>query len=310
MDNNTSGVFQLKWYSEYVRRKDLLLMLLPPMVFFAVFNYVPMAGIVIAFKDFSISSGIVGSPWCGLQNFRDLFINDQFMLSLKNTLVISILKLFFGFLAPILLALLLNELRINWFKRTIQTVTYLPYFFSWVVLGGIFIMLFSTGGPVNTIAKHVYGEPIAFMTNSYWFLFIIVATAVWQTVGYGAIIYLAALSGISPTLYEAAVVDGADRWQQTVHITIPSLMPTIITMFILSLGGILNAGFDQIFNMYNPMVYGVSDILDTYALTLLQDMNYSLGTAVGLFKSFVGMFLIVFSNFLVRKISKDEHGIW
>lgn len=310
MQNDKCPPHHGKWYAQYARNSDLLLMILPAMLFFAIFNYIPMAGIAVAFKDFSISSGIVGSPWSGIQNFRDLFISDQFTLALRNTLVISTLKLFFGFFAPILLALLLNELRLDWFKRSIQTVSYFPHFFSWVVLGGIFIMLFSTNGPVNILAKHVYGGTIPFMTSPYWFLCIVIATAVWQTVGYGAIIYLAALSGISPSLYEAAVVDGADRWQQTRHITIPCLMPTIITLFILSLGGVLNAGFDQIYNMYNPMVYGISDILDTYALTLLQDMDYSLGTAVGLFKSIVGMFLIVSSNYLARKLSKDEHGVW
>ena len=310
MDNKTSGVCQLKWYSEYVRRKDLLLMLLPPIMFFAVFNYVPMAGIVIAFKDFSISSGIVGSPWCGLQNFRDLFINDQFILSLKNTLVISILKLFFGFFAPIILAILLNEVRLSWYKRTIQTLTYMPFFFSWVILGGVFLMVFNRPGPINSFLVIMGFDPISFLSTPGWFIFVLIITGIWQTVGYGAVIYLAALSGIDPTLYEAAVVDGAGKLRQITHITIPCLMPTIITLLILSLGGVLNAGFDQIYNMYNPMVYEASDIIDTYVMRRLMNMDYSLATAAGLFKSVVGLLLIVGANSLAKKMSKGEQGVW
>jgi putative aldouronate transport system permease protein len=298
------------WYASYVKHRGKLAMLGLPFLLLAVFNYIPMAGVVIAFKDFRMSAGIVASPWNGLENFRRLFLGADFLLALRNTLVISLLKLGLGFGAPIALALLLNELRANWYKRTVQTLTYLPHFISWVVLGGIFLMVFAVDGPLNALVKSMGGQPIPFLTSNGWFIFILIATAIWQSVGYGSVIYLAALAGIDPQLYEAATVDGAGRWKQTLHITIPSLVPTIITLFILSLGGVLNAGFDQIFNMYSVPVYGVADILDTYVLRRLISMDYSLATAAGLFKSFVGMGLVIGANALAKWLSKGEQGVY
>lgn len=298
------------WYRPYVKHRQLFLLLLPALVFFLIFSYIPMAGIVVAFKNYNVSDGIMGSPWCGLDNFKRLFLGSDFQLALRNTVIISALRTLFGFSAPIILALCLNELRINWFKRGIQTFTYLPHLFSWVTLGGIFLMVFSTDGPVNVIAKSIYGEPIPFMTSDYWFIFILISTAIWQGIGYGAVIYLASLAGIDPTLYEAAVVDGAGRWKQTLHITLPCLIPTIITLLILSLGQVLNAGFDQIYNMYSSSVYDVSDIIDTYVLRRLETMDYALGTAAGVFKSFVGMMLVVSANWMAKRMSKGEQGVW
>jgi putative aldouronate transport system permease protein len=285
-------------------------MAIPALLFFIVFNYVPMAGLVIAFKDYVMSDGIFGSAWAGLDNFARLFGSTDFPRAIRNTLVISLLRLLCGFFAPVLLAILLNELRLNLYKRAVQTLTYLPYFFSWVILGGIFMMLFGAGGPVNQFVMLLGAKPVSFLTDGAWFITVLVATGIWQGAGWGAVVYLAALSGINPQLYEAATVDGASRWQQTVHITLPSLIPTMVALFILSLGGILTAGFDQIYNMYNPMVFDVADIIDTYVLRRMFGLDLSLATAAGLFKSVVGLILVVGSNFVARKLSKGEHGVW
>jgi putative aldouronate transport system permease protein len=268
-----------------------------------------MGGIVIAFKELRLNLGILHSPWNGVENFRTLFASQDFLRALRNTVVISMLRLSVGFFAPIALALLLNEVRVGWFKRTVQTASYLPHFFSWVILGGMCLLLFSLHGPVNALLGHLGLGPVEFLTHDSWFLVTLIATGIWQAVGYGAVIYLAALAGISPTLYEAAMVDGAGRWQQLRHITLPALTPTMVTLFILSLAQILNAGFDQIYNMYNPMVYDVADILDTYVLRRLLAMDYGLATAADLFKSVVGLVLIVSVNSIVRRVSRGEQGI-
>lgn len=294
----------------HARHTGLLLMLLPGLIYFFIFHYVPMYGLTIAFKDFRMAEGIIGSPWNGLESFRYLFSSEDFPIALRNTVVISLLRLTFGFMAPIVLALMLNELRIAWYKRTIQTLTYIPHFLSWVILGGIFLMMFSNRGPINQVLSLFNISPVNFLSEDGWFLFVLIVTGIWQSAGYAAVIYLAALAGIDPGLYEAATVDGAGRWRQTLHITIPSLIPTIITLFILNLGHILNAGFDQIYNMYNPMVYDVSDIIDTYVLRRLQTMDFSLATAAGLFKSVVGLVLIVLVNAAANRLSDGEQGVW
>jgi len=294
----------------YRRHRGLLLMLVPGLLFFLIFSYVPMTGLAIAFKEYRMSLGILQSPWCGLDNFRRLLVGGEFLQALRNTLLISVLRLGFGFFAPVILALLLNEIRVAWYKRTIQTLTYMPFFFSWVILGGILLMLFRTDGPINAVVKLFGGEPIPFLTSDGWFLFVLVTTGIWQTVGYGAVIYLAALAGINPTLYEAATVDGAGRWQQTWRITLPCLVPTMVVLLILSVGRFLSAGFDQIYNMYNPLVYDSADIIDTYVLRRLTSMDFSVATAAGMFKSVVGMMLIVVTNALARRASGGEQGIW
>jgi putative aldouronate transport system permease protein len=298
------------WYAKYVKQRSLLTMLAITFSFLIVFKYIPMGGVLIAFKDFRMTEGIFGSPWNGIENFQRLFMGPDFLLALRNTIYISVMRLGFGFLAPVVLALLLNEIRLSGYKRGIQSLTYMPYFISWVILGGIFLMLFAVDGPVNTLVQAMGGEPIPFMTHPAWFVFILIASGIWQGVGYGSVIYLAALSGIDPQLYEAAVVDGAGRWKQTLYITLPCLIPTMITLFILSLGGILNAGFDQIFNMYNINVAGVSEILDTYVLRRLISMDYGLATAAGLFKSLVGMGLVIGANSLAKLLTKGEQGVW
>lgn len=316
------------------RTRDLWLMILPCILFFLVFHYAPMYGAIIAFKDYRVQQGIFGSQWVGLANFAKLFSEDEFPRALRNTVIISLLRLSFGFVAPIVLALMLNEVRKQWYKRTIQTVTYLPYFLSWVILGGIFALVFSADGPVNNALNDGFGffhwlwyqgsslfvanpapyqsitVKIPFLEHPAWFLFVLILTGIWQSVGYGAVIYLAALSGINPQLYEAAMIDGANRWKQTLHVTLPALVPTIITLFILNVGHILNAGFDQVYNMHKPLVYEWSDIIDTYVLRQLELLNFSVGTAAGLFKSVVGLGMIVLVNSIARRMSDNELGVF
>jgi putative aldouronate transport system permease protein len=285
-------------------------MVLPVMLFFLIFNYLPMAGLVIAFKEYVIADGMFGSKWVGLDNFARLFASEDFPRAIRNTLVISCLRLGFGFFAPVILALMLNEVRISWYKRWVQTLSYLPHFFSWVILGGIFLMIFGTTGPANQLLKLAGAEPVNFLTRDGWFLTVLILTGIWQSVGWGAIIYIAALSGINPQLYEAATIDGANRWQQTLSITLPCLVPTMITLFILSLGQFLTTGFDQVYNMYNPLVFDVADIVDTYVLRRMFGLELSLATAAGLFKSGVGLVLVVGANALARKASGGEQGVW
>lgn len=289
---------------------SLWLMMLPGVLLIFVFHYIPMYGLSIAFKDFRMDLGILASPWIGLDHFARLFGSEEFLRALRNTLVISLLHLSLGFCAPLVLAILLNEVRLQGYKRGVQTLTYLPHFFSWVILGGIVLMVLAMDGPVNALLAALGTERIQFLTSDGWFLFTLIASGVWQGAGFGSVVYLAALSGISPSLYEAATVDGANRWQQVRHITLPSLKPTIVVLFILSLGGVLNAGFDQIYNLYNPLVYDVADILDTYVLRRLQTMDYSLGAAAGCFKAVVGFTLILLANTLARRLSGGEQGLW
>lgn len=301
---------QPRFLATVMRHRDLLLMFLVPAALLAVFCYLPMYGAIIAFKEFRMGEGVFGSAWNGLENFARLFTGADFLRALGNTLFISVLRMVTGFFAPILLALMFNEVRIGWYKRSVQTLTYLPFFFSWVILGGMFKIIFSMDGPVNAVVAACGGQPIQFMADKTWFLVILIVTGIWQGVGYGAVIYLAALAGISPTLYEAAMVDGAGRWRQMLHITLPSLVPTMVVLLILSLGGLLNAGFDQIYNLYNPMVYQTSDIIDTYVLRRMVTMDYGLATGAGLFKGVVGLMLIVGANRLANRMSGGEQGVW
>lgn len=295
---------------DYAKHSALFAMLALPLALLFLFCYVPMPGLALAFKNYSISDGILGSSWCGFDNFTQLFGNRDFFKSICNTLLISLLRILTGTFAPVILALMLNEVRSSFLKRGFQTMTYMPYFFSWVVLGGIFLMLLSGGGPVNAAIRWFGAQPIPFLTDKTMYISFVIISGIWQTVGYGSVIYLAALSGVNPVLYEASDIDGASRWQQTWHITIPNLMPTIITLFILSLGSVLSAGFDQIYNTYNPTVYEVADIVDTYVVRRTFGMDYSLATAAGLFKSAVGMILVITVNHVSKKMSKGEQGVW
>jgi ABC-type polysaccharide transport system, permease component len=300
----------MTWLRLYKKHRYLLLMLLPPILYFLLFRYVPMYGVILAFKNYRFLDGIFGSAWNGLDNFHTLFNGRDFPRAFRNTIILSTLKLIFGFPAPIILALLLNELRIIVFKRIVQTVSYLPHFLSWVVLAGVFMEIFSpTRGIVNYVIQWFGGEPIFFFGDRDWFRTLLVSTEVWKTVGWGSIIYLAALSGIDPSLYEAAVVDGANRWRQVWHITLPAMMPVITIMFILAVGGIINDDFDQVFNFYNPAVYEVGDVLSTYTYRLgITEMKYALATASGLFVNVIAFALIILTNKITKRFS--DYGIW
>jgi len=288
----------------------LYLFFLVPACLLFIFNYVPMYGVLIAFKKFRIASGILGSPWNDFQNFKDFFATPFFLRILRNTVIISLQRLVFGFPAPIILALLLNEVNHMPFKRVVQTISYLPHFMSWVVLAGIIIEVLS---PQRGLVGVIYGllgmDAPNLMNSRAFFRPMLIATGIWQSVGWGTIIYLAAISSIDPEMYEAAEIDGASRLQRAAHITIPSLVPVIIILFILSIGGILNAGFDQIFNLYSPLVYEVADIIDTYVYRVgITEMRFDYSTAVGLFKNAIGIVLLLGTNLVTRRFS--EYGIW
>ncbi|MFC4778162.1 ABC transporter permease [Paenibacillus sp. GCM10023252] len=277
-------------------------MLALPFLFALIFNYIPMFGIVIAFQDYKPWLGIRGSEWVGLDHFRLIFTLDGPTV-IWNTLAISSMKIVFGLITPLTFALLLNEVRVEGYKRSIQTLVYLPHFLSWVILGGILIDLLNPdGGLMNRMIGALGFDPIFFLGDGNWFRFTVVVSDLWKEFGFGAIIFLAAILSIDPSLYEAAEVDGANRWKHTVHITLPSLVPMIIVVGTLSLGNILNAGFDQIFNLYNPLVYNKGDIIDTYVYRNgLESGQFSFGTAFGLFKSIIATILIAVSYRIAYK---------
>ncbi len=281
------------------------LMLLPAVLLVLVFSYGPMLGIVIAFQKYNPVQGFFRSPWVGLDNFRYVALLPDTFQVLWNTVFIALLKIVAGFGIPIVVALLLNEVRSTRFKRTVQTVIYLPHFLSWVILAGILIDILSpSSGIVNQIIKVLGGRPIFFLGQAQWFRWTLVLSDVWKEFGFGTVIYLAALTGIDPTLYEAAVIDGAGRWRRMVSITLPGISSTIILLATLSLGNVLNAGFEQVFNLYSPIVYSTGDIIDTFVYRLgLLDAQYGVASAVGLFKSLVSFVFIVVSYRLAYRLA-------
>jgi len=289
---------------------DLYLLLVPGICFLLLFKYTPMYGISIAFQDFNIFDGMAASPWVGFEHFERLFTSSDFSLVLRNTVIISLLKLVILFPLPIIVAILLNELKNMAFKRSIQTVIYLPHFLSWIIVSGLFIDLLSVhGGIVNKWLEQLGFAPIAFFMNNDYFRSVLVATAGWKETGWSTIVYLAAFSTIDPGLYEAARMDGASRFRQIWHITLPGIAPIIVLMFILRLGSLFEAGTEQILAMYNPTVYKVSDVIGTYVYRVgMGRQEYSFTTAVGLFESVIGFILVISGNYLSRKYLK--RGIW
>jgi putative aldouronate transport system permease protein len=286
-------------------RLPLHIMLLPSLAILAVYSYWPMAGIMIAFEKYIPTKGTFGSPWVGWRNFEYLFELPDTKRVIINTLLIASMKVIVGLIVPLVVSLLLNEVRKNAFKRMVQTLVYLPHFLSWVILGGILIDLLSpSNGIVNQILVMFGIKPIYFLGENSWFRFVLVSSDVWKEFGFNTIVYLAALTGINPSLYEAADIDGANRLQQTWYVTLPGIMPIAILMVTLSIGNILNAGFDQIFNLYSSPVYESGDIIDTlvYRLGILQ-AQYGLATAVGLLKSTVSLFLISSSYYLAYRFA-------
>lgn len=295
----------------YVKQRYLFFLLSFALVWTIIFRYGPMYGVIIAFKEYRIFDGVLGSEWVGLDHFVRMFSGTTaFGEVFFNTLFISLYRVIFGFPGPIILALLLNEIYHLRFKRVVQTISYLPHFLSWVVVSGLVIQILSPStGMVNSIIKALGGSPIYFLTSNFWFVSVLITSGIWKSVGWGSIIYLAAITSIDPQLYEAAIIDGASKSRQVWHITIPSIMPVIIILFILNIGDILDAGFDQIFNLYNPAVYDVADIIDTYVYRVgLVELNFSFSAAVGLFKNVIGLILVI----IVNRIAKifGEYGIW
>ncbi len=280
------------------------LMLLPGMIMLFLFVFVPLFGSLMAFQNYVPAKGIFGSKWVGLDNFEFIFSLPDSRQVFVNTLVIAFAKLIFNIIVPVSFAILLNEITVGICKKFFQTVVYLPHFLSWVVLATVVTNMFSLSGPFNALVTAFGGEPVQFLADNNWFRQVIVATDVWKEFGYNSVVYLAALTGIDLGLYEAASIDGANRFEQTLHITLPSLMPTIILMTALNLGNILNAGFDQIFNLYNPIVYETGDIIDTYVYRIgMVERQYSIGTAVGLFKSVISFLLIMGANKGAKKLT-------
>lgn len=282
-------------------------MLLPVVLYYLVFYYAPMYGVIIAFKDFTPSQGIWASPWVGLNWFKDFFNSFYSWRIIRNTFLINFYDVLFGFPAPIILALFLNELTSEKFKRWAQTVSYMPHFISVVVTVGLVLNFTAQDGLFNSLITMFGGTPIPFMTDPRWFRTIYVGSGIWQSLGWGSIIYLAALTNIDPTLYEAATVDGAGRWNRLFHITLPGIAPVIIIMLILRVGTMMAIGYEKIILMYNPMLYETADVISTfvYRKGLLQ-MNYSFSAAVDLFNSLINFILLVSVNQISKKLQSTS----
>ncbi|ACS98881.1 ABC transporter permease [Paenibacillus sp. JDR-2] len=277
-------------------QKHYYLMLLPGMVWLVMFSIVPMFGILMAFQNYNPGSGLFKSEWVGLENFKYMFQLNDSKTVIRNTLIIAVGKIVLNLIVPLVFAILLNELRNLRYKKLVQTVVYLPHFLSWVIMSTIVIGIFGYYGVVNTVFGYFGADPKLFMADAGIFRQLIVGTDVWKEFGYNAIIYLAALTGVNPNLYEAAAIDGANRWQLIRHVTLPALITTVVLLGVLSLGNVLNANFDQVYNLYNPLVYSTGDVLDTWVYRLgLQNLQFSLATAAGLFKSVISFVLIYIS---------------
>lgn len=290
---------------KWKRELPLVLMLIPAAILVAIYSYGSMVGTVIAFQKFNMANGLFGSEWVGLKNFQNLFSMPDFGQVIFNTVVISLAKMVLGIIVPVVFALLLNEVSRTGIKRTYQTMVYLPHFLSWIILAGIFNDIFSpSSGVVNQLLGYLGVDPIFFLGDQTWFPITMIITDVWKSFGFGSVIYLAALTGIDQNLYEAAQIDGANRIKQTIHITLPGILSTIVLMTVLSMANILNGGFDQIYNLYSPAVYTTGDILDTFVFRLgIENAQHALSTAAGLFKSGVSLVFIVASYKLADRFA-------
>lgn len=293
-----------------LRNRWMYYMLAPGVLYFLIFKYAPMWGVLIAFQDYSPFTGFLGSPWIGFEHFRTFFGEPQFWMLFKNTLVLAVYNIVFFFPLPIVIALLLNEIRVEAYKRTVQSFIYIPHFISWVVVVGLAYILFTTeGGILNELIAAYGGEKINFLLNQEWFRTMIVGEMIWKETGWGTILFLAALAGVDPQLYEAARIDGAGRWKQMVHVTLPAIRSTIVILLILRLGSFLDVGFEQIFLMLNPMNREVGEVFETYVYERgIQQGDFSYSTAVNLFKSAIGIVLVVGANYLAKKMG--EEGIY
>ncbi|RCX20485.1 carbohydrate ABC transporter membrane protein 1 (CUT1 family) [Fontibacillus phaseoli] len=296
----------------FYKQIDLQLMVIPALILIFIFSYIPMYGILMAFQDYKIGRSFSSSPWVGFKHFSYFFHSPEFGMVMRNTIVISLLKFFIGFPAPILLALMLNEVRRMAFKRVVQTITYLPHFMSWVILGGLVsAMLAVDNGSINMLLQKLnfIGQPINFLSLPEYFWGILVTTNVWKEIGFGSIVYLAAIAGVDPNTYEAASIDGASRFKQIYLITLPSIMPVVVIFMILAIGNLLSAGFEDILILAaNPAIRDVSDVLDTYVVRVgIDNYRYSYATAVGVFKAVVSVGLLTIANFIARR---SGNSLW
>lgn len=287
----------------------LYLMMIPGLLYLVIFNYAPMYGVVIAFQKFNFVKGIAGSKWIGLQNFEELFRSEQFLRVLRNSIEFSLMRLVWSFPMPIILALLLNEVRHTKYKKAVQTIVYIPHFISWVVVASLVINLLqpTRQGAINALLGVFGVEPANYLTSTRHFRSVVVIAEIWKTAGWGTIVYLSALTQVDPQIYEAAYIDGANRWQIMFRITLPSIMSTISIMLIMRLGSLMNNGFEQIYLLYSPLVYEVADVFETYTYRIgIQGGRYSYSTAVGLFQSVVGFILIISSNYVSRRLGESS----
>jgi putative aldouronate transport system permease protein len=299
-----------RFKKNFIRDRYLYLMLLPGVILIILFRYLPMGGLVIAFKNFSFRKGIWGSDWVGLDNFLFVFKNPDFYTIVKNTLGINLLKLIFAFPAPIFFALLINEIKSKKLKKRIQISVYLPYFVSWVVFGGIVVQFLNpSSGVVNKIIELFGGQPIAFMQEEKYFKAIVVLSDIWKNAGWGTIMYLSALTSIDQEIYEAAKIDGANRLKMIRHISIPGISATIVVLLLLQIGAMMDVGFEQIYVLCKPILYGVGDVISTYVYRVgIGNAQFSITAAIGLFQSVIGLILIVISNTVCKKLF--DKSLW
>ncbi|MDO4327078.1 MAG: ABC transporter permease subunit [bacterium] len=301
--------FSVRVKKDFRRNWSLYVLVLPVLIFYIIFHYKPMYGAIIAFKDFIPAKGIMGSEWVGMYNFERFFKSAYFVRLMRNTLLLSIYNIIFGFPAPIILALLLNEVKNKKFKSITQTITYLPHFISLVVACGMIKDFCLSTGIFNDIIALFGGERSALLQNPAYYRTIYTASSIWQEVGWGSIIYLSALSGVDSQLYEAASIDGAGKWKQLLHVTLPSIMPTIIIMLILRMGSLMSMGYEKTILLYNPSTYETSDIISSYVYRVgLQEQDWSYSTAIGLFNSVINCFLLVVTNKISKKFT--ETSLW
>jgi putative aldouronate transport system permease protein len=294
------------------RLKDnisLLILFVPVLLFYLIFKYVPMFGAIMAFKDYNFAQGILHSPWSGFRNFQILFSNPQTLGIIRNTLLLSVLSIVIGFPVPFILAILLNEARKQWFKKWVQTLVYLPHFFSWVIVGGIVVTLFADQtGIVNVVLERITGSSTSFLYNDISWIAIFVGSGIWKEAGFSTIIFLAAITNIDPSLYEASSLDGANKWKQILHVTLPGISSTAILILILQMGNVMSVGFDPVYVLQNSGVYNVSEVISTYIYKVgIQGGEFSLTSAMGLFESVVGFILVFATNMAARKF---DRGLW
>ncbi|WP_425501692.1 ABC transporter permease [Saccharibacillus qingshengii] len=297
------------WHTQrFKTNAPLWIMFIPVIVFYLVFKYAPMAGLVIAFKNYTFYEGIWGSQWVGFANFEMLFTQSQSLQIIRNTLLLSVLSVAVGFPFPIILAIMLNEVRKKWFQKSVQTLVYLPHFFSWVIVGGLVVTIFAQSGIVNAALEKLTGQSFAFLFNESSWVAIFLGSGIWKDAGFSAIIYLAALTSIDPSLYEAASMDGAGKWKQIRNITLPGISPTIVIMLILAMGRVMEVGFDQVYVLQNSIVSGISEVISTYIYAIgLQGGQFSLTAALGLFESLVAFILVLLTNAVARRFGR---GLW